>query len=68
MGYIWGSFYNIPKATFYLLKGDYSPKMPRVHREHISAERIQIGTREPHGPKVCAMSKWRAMAEHEVHG
>ena len=24
-GIIWGSFYNIPKAIFYLLKGDYIP-------------------------------------------
>ena len=23
MGYIWGSGYNIPKAIFYLLKGEY---------------------------------------------
>ena len=23
MGYIWGSNHNIPKAIFYLLKGDY---------------------------------------------
>ena len=23
MGYIWGSDYDIPKAIFYLLKGDY---------------------------------------------
>ena len=23
---IWGPDYNIPKATFYLLKGDYNPK------------------------------------------
>ena len=22
---IWGSYYHIPKATFYLLKGDYKP-------------------------------------------
>ena len=24
MGGIWGSYYNIPKAIFYLLKGDYT--------------------------------------------
>ena len=23
---IWGSYYNIPKAIFYLLKGDYNVK------------------------------------------
>ena len=23
---IWGSYYNIPKAIFYLLVGDYNPK------------------------------------------
>ena len=22
---VWGPYYNIPKAIFYLLKGDYSP-------------------------------------------
>ena len=26
MGYIRGSYYNIPKAIFYLLKGDYRGK------------------------------------------
>ena len=23
MGYIWGPYHNVPKAMFYLLKGDY---------------------------------------------
>ena len=28
IGYMctWGSYYNIPKAIFYLLKGDYTPE------------------------------------------
>ena len=27
---IWGSYYNIPKAIFYLLKGDYNLLNPAV--------------------------------------
>ena len=27
MGYIWGSYFNIPEVIFYVLKGDYSSKV-----------------------------------------
>ena len=30
---IWGSYYNIPKAIFYLLNGDYRVKGQYLHDE-----------------------------------
>ena len=30
MGYMGGSYYKIPKAIFYLLKGDYKPINPKL--------------------------------------
>ena len=35
---IWGSYYNIPQAIFYLLKGDYSPNRMSGTRVEVSQE------------------------------
>ena len=50
MGYM-GSYYNITKAIFYLLKGDYNPYTPNLetkalqpHPRHPEPDQPQVGS------------------------
>ena len=39
MGYVWGSYFTLPKAIFHLLEGDYEPKLPNSAGLPIKAKR-----------------------------
>ena len=44
---IWGSYYNIPKAIFYLLKEDYKPQAPNLEPQTLNPFKLQMPVISP---------------------
>ena len=55
MGYIWGSYDNIPKAILYLLTGDYIFGDNRIHQAQRAA--VEGPAPEQDGPGLRAFSR-----------
>ena len=51
---MWGSYSNVPKTIFYLLKGDFTPNKPRIlifHADSFSKSSWTPGLGRVQGPK-----------------